>query len=223
MKNAGAEIASRIKQLRKNLGLTQPELAKTCGVSQVAVSHWERSTAVPTAQILLVLARLDSDHREWWLARAGMRPEDLEARGGEAGPSFRSVPLLKDAVAAGTPRAIDETQILNRLPIPSDWLPPGGHIVAVRVDGDSMSPIIEAGYVVLIDTSQRDPKKLVKEMVAAREEDGVTIKWLRKDGPHYLLVPQHTSPRNPVRVLSPEGDFGIVGKVLKWIGQPPKK
>jgi hypothetical protein len=51
---------------------------------------------------------------------------------------------------------------------------------------------------VLIDLTQKDPKRLVNDMVAARDaEGGVTIKWLRKIGNYYMLVPQHTSAAPP--------------------------
>jgi SOS-response transcriptional repressor LexA len=73
---------------------------------------------------------------------------------------------------------------------------------------------------VIIDAAQHDPKKLVGQMVAAREGDGVTIKWLRKDKNDYLLVPQHVSPKFPVRIMRDEDDWSVVGVVVKWIGYP---
>jgi SOS-response transcriptional repressor LexA len=87
--------------------------------------------------------------------------------------------------------------------------------------GDSMSPILEDGYVVAIDTADRDPKKLLNAMVAARDpEGGVTIKWLRKVGDDVMLIAQHTSPRyNPI-FLNREPGWAIIGKVLFWIGKP---
>jgi SOS-response transcriptional repressor LexA len=59
-----------------------------------------------------------------------------------------------------------------------------------------------------------------KRMVAAREGDGGTIKWLLRDGDTWLLVPQHVTPRHQVRMVRPEIDFSIMGEVIKWIGQP---
>lgn len=85
-----------------------------------------------------------------------------------------------------------------------------------------MSPILEPGYIVLVDTGDRDPRRLVNQMVAARADDGVTIKWLRKEKETYILLPNHTSLRHPVRIISPGSDsVSIVGRVVKWIGEPP--
>lgn len=107
------------------------------------------------------------------------------------------------------------------LPLPRSWFRRTGELIALRITGDSMAPIIQDGYIVIIDTSKRQAKQLVEKMVAAREDDGVTIKWLRRDGDTFLLVPQHVSPRHPVRIVQPFGDFSIVGEVVKWIGEPP--
>ena len=40
-------IADNIKQLRKRFGLTQAQLSEVAGVSDKAVSTWEKGTAVP--------------------------------------------------------------------------------------------------------------------------------------------------------------------------------
>ena len=139
---------------------------------------------------------------------------------------YRRVPLLKDAAAAGTPRAIDEKEIETYLTLPEQWIGRKSSITAIRVVGDSMLPILDDGYIALVDTSVRDPKRLVNQMVAARADDGVTIKWLRREKGHgsdmYLLVPQNTSQRHPVRVITEGSEsVSIVGIVVKWIGEPP--
>ena len=115
---------------------------------------------------------------------------------------------------------IAEQDIDMELPFASKLMPHGGKLRAFRVSGDSMAPIVNDGYIVVVDVAQQDPKRLTEHMVAAREGDGVTIKWLRKDKDVYLLVPQHVSPRIPVRIMRQEDDWGIVGVVLKWIGYP---
>jgi SOS-response transcriptional repressor LexA len=134
----------------------------------------------------------------------------------------RQVPVLRDAAAAGTPRAIDEGEIEYTLTFPPSLLPRGGKLFGVKIEGDSMSPFLETGYVVLIDVASRSPERLAGRMVAAREGDGLTIKWLRKQGDGvYLLVPQNTSLRHQIHIMHADGDWSIVGEVVKWIGEPP--
>ena len=166
----------------------------------------------------------DGDLRDYFVQESGFvellmnfgKPKQQE----RAEPSIREIPLLKDAVAAGTPRATDENEIEQNLAFPRSWFRSPGELFALKIVGDSMAPVIGDGYIVVVDVSKRDPRKLIEHMVAAREGNGITIKWLRRDGDTFLLVPQHVTPRHQVRVMRAEGDFSIVGEVIKWIGQP---
>ncbi len=84
-----------------------------------------------------------------------------------------------------------------------------------------MAPILLDGHIVIINVASRNPAQLVWRMVAARNAEGVTIKWLRLNSGVYSLVPQHTAPEFEIAYLRPLGDFEIVGEVVKWIGEPP--
>ncbi|HEX7289473.1 MAG TPA: S24 family peptidase [Candidatus Angelobacter sp.] len=137
------------------------------------------------------------------------------------------IPLLKDAAAAGTPRQMQEGEFDEILPLPASLCPHPDKIICFRIAGDSMSPILEEGYIVAVDTAQQDHAHLHGQMVAARDpEGGVTVKWLRRVGRDWMLVPQHTSKRHQPVILTREGSedgeasWQIVGKVLWWIGMP---
>ena len=150
------------------------------------------------------------------------RGADLVAGGylDQKSGSVRHIPLLRDAAAAGTPRAVDEDDIEELIAMPKKWVGGRGELYMIRIEGDSMSPILESGYIAIIDVSQRDPQLLERHMVLARVGDGVTVKWLRKNGDTYLLVPQHVSQRHEVQVVRP-GETELLGAVVKWIGEPP--
>lgn len=47
-----------IRAVRATLGLSQERFAAVLGVSQRAVSHWERGTRTPTIRALVKLSRL---------------------------------------------------------------------------------------------------------------------------------------------------------------------
>lgn len=218
-----AAIAARIRELRKSLGKNQGEFGRMLGVSQSAVSNWEIGTDVPAPRILAALAEMTADIalRSELLDRAGFK--EVKAAVPQQREDLRSIPLLSDPAAAGTNRVIDEREIEKHLLLPREWFHRGGELFALKIKGDSMAPIIDDGYIVIVDTGQRDPKKLLNRMVAARDGDGVTIKWLRRDVGVYLLLPQNISPRHQVRVLSSDAGHGIVGEVVKWIGEPSRK
>lgn len=203
--------------------MNQKLFAAEFGVTQGAISNWEKGVDRPNPRSLAKLASMTANDelREFFENEAGIRSVSIATQAQTSdGNNVVSVRLLRDAVAAGTPRALDESIIEDVFMLPRRWFPSAGEIYAVKVSGDSMVPTIYPGYVVFIDTSRRDPKRLVGQMVAAREGDGVTIKWLRKDKDAYLLVPQHVSPRIPIRIMRAEDDWAIVGVVVKWIGYP---
>ena len=86
-----------------------------------------------------------------------------------------------------------------------------------------MSPLLEEGYVAIVNVARTEIGGLVDRMVLARDEEGgVTVKWLRKQGTLYLLVPQNTSPRHPIRVLQSKNDGAILGEIVRWVGEPPQ-
>ena len=213
-------IGGAVKELRKALGYSQLQLAQALDVSQGNIAKWETGKLKPPGKALAILARLAPEEQSgWWLQQAGVKLEHYSAEQSET----RSVPVLKDAAAAGTPRVVDENEIDYRLKLPRQMLPKGGNLVGIRVEGDSMSPILESGYIAIVDVAQHTMGKLVNQMVAAREGDGVTLKWLRQQEDLFLLVPQNTSSRHPVRVLKAEDDWSIIGAVVTWVGFPSKQ
>ena len=50
-------IGNKIKELRKQRGVTQEQLAESMGISFQAVSKWENNIAFPDITLLPVLAR----------------------------------------------------------------------------------------------------------------------------------------------------------------------
>jgi transcriptional regulator with XRE-family HTH domain len=218
--------AERLKELRTRIGFTQKELAAAIGVTQSAIAQWEKGSSKLSPMACVAVGRLAGEEKDWWFNLAGPRLAEIERsveNQKQVPNNFVSVPLLKDSAAAGSGRFIEEKDVEDLLLLPSSWVPHPAGTKCIKIDGNSMSPILEDGYVVAIDTTQRDLKKLVNEMVAARDpEGGVTVKWLRH-AKHYLLVAQHTSVDYNPQILNEDSGWEIIGKVLWWIGKPPKR
>ena len=125
------------------------------------------------------------------------------------------IPLLRDAAAAGSPREISEADMEGYALIQYAWCPNPADFTCVRIRGDSMSPILHDGALVAIDHSQRDPLALHQKMVAARLDDGITIKWLdRQPDGTLLLVPENKN--HPPIPLPRTRTNPIVGLVSWW-------
>ena len=50
-------FAKRLKELRKEKGITQDKLAEETGLSQGALTHWENGLRSPAAYAVVILAK----------------------------------------------------------------------------------------------------------------------------------------------------------------------
>lgn len=65
------DTGERIKQARKELGLTQQEFGKLAGVSKAAVSQWENGSTKPERDALMGLRRQRGISPEWIISGKG--------------------------------------------------------------------------------------------------------------------------------------------------------
>jgi SOS-response transcriptional repressor LexA len=239
--------AERISTARKKACMNQTEFAAALGVTQSNVSKWERGEYRPAPDALVKIAGIaqGTDKFFFWeeaglpseyftgTAEKTMPTELVRATKTVIAESFTPVsdranktadaalvPLLSGTAAAGNPRAIDARDVEEYLPFPRKMLPKAGTIVAVRVKGESMAPLVNDGDTVFIDLTARNPKDLVGKMVVAHNSEGVTVKFLRRDHNDFLLVPYNVSLRHEVMILRQKEGWGIVGTVVFWIGTP---
>ena len=71
MERMDLELAQRLKYVREHLGLSQKELAQALGVSQKAVSYWERGERSMPAIILRRLKESLGVNPDWLLTGEG--------------------------------------------------------------------------------------------------------------------------------------------------------
>jgi SOS-response transcriptional repressor LexA/DNA-binding XRE family transcriptional regulator len=136
-----------------------------------------------------------------------------------------AVPLLPVQAAArgetGDPGVnLDQVSAEEMVAAPSSWCPNPTETTCLTVKGTSMSPLIENGDIVAVDSSQTDPAQLSGKIVVAwHREQGLSVA-------HFLLVQgvQMLNSENrgyqPL-VLEKDRNWRIVGKVLWWIRQAP--
>ena len=124
------------------------------------------------------------------------------------------LPLLKDEVAAGRPRLVEEKDVQDFIVVPRAWIKHPEMTTLLTVRGDSMEPILKDGYVVAVDASVTEPKKLQHKMVVAYIDEGVTIKYLGRSGQQWVLAPENKAYSQ--QTLGP--DDRIIGLVVWWYG-----
>lgn len=65
-------MAARIKERRKQLGLSQVDLAHLVNISQTQISKYELGQNLPTADILVTLARVLQTSIDWLVGESGV-------------------------------------------------------------------------------------------------------------------------------------------------------
>ena len=214
-------LGASIRRVRSSKGMNQGDFGKLFGVSQGAISNWEMGVDVPTFKYLQQLYGMTSDqalldYLEQELSAATGVQSAVAATSPKA--NLRRVPVLRHPAAIGTMAATQSEEIREVLDLPTRWFSPTGEFFALNESGDSMSPIVEDGALIVVDTSKRTLKDLLHRMVAVRVTDGIATYWLREDNGIFLLSPKTISQRQPIRVLRKEGRFSLVGEVVLVIG-----
>lgn len=134
----------------------------------------------------------------------------------EALEQYRTVPLMRDAAAAGHGRVVEE-QVEGWAVIHASVVPDGHEVRAVRVEGDSMTPLLPSGTIVAVDFDMMDPREADGRVVAARRDEDVVIKWWRLRDDHISLESQNPA-YPPIYLTGEEADRALLGRVV-WAWQ----
>jgi len=130
---------------------------------------------------------------------------------------FCAIPLLADAAGAAAAMAIDETEIDDYVMIYKRWCPRPWATTAIRVEGDSMEPILRAGSIVAVDAGVRGIGEVAGKVVAIRDpdEEGVTIRRVIVRENKVVFQPENRAyPGLEMAAEEVEERGIIVGKVI---------
>jgi SOS-response transcriptional repressor LexA len=109
-----------------------------------------------------------------------------------------------------------DAEISEMIAAPVLWCPNPATTSCLRVRGSSMSPTIEDGDVVVVDSAQNDPKELDGKIVVAwHKGTGLTLsRFLMMKG--VQLLESENRDYSPISMAG-DRNWRIVGKVLWWI------
>lgn len=128
---------NRLKELRKEKGLTQVELAKQIGIGQSGYSDWERG-----------ITKIDSESLTKLSALFSVSVGYLLGKDDDAQENFRRIPVL-GSVPAGIP--IDAVEdIVDWEDLPESMFSGDKEYFALEVKGDSMWPDYLPGDIVIV-------------------------------------------------------------------------
>lgn len=213
-----ATIGDRLRQERKDRGLTQEAVAALAGISKQGVSAIERGeTGEPEAATLEPICRAWGLSLRWLLTGKGAK----DAAEPESEADWKDVLGWKQGVALGDGAALDEYALAHKLKFRASSLRRKGlfpkNLAVYYGSGDSMEPRIRDGDAVLFDMSDT---RLKDDGVFVVEYRGdLYAKRMQKIGDGWFMTSDNRDDpkwRKPIPVTLGDG-FKPIGRV-RWIG-----
>lgn len=213
------QIAKKIKEYRKFKNWSIEEMAERVALSPQVLEIYETGKCTLSTDILQDLCKKLSVSPLEWLIEDGKRalPElkIYQAPNTRAQPhinneDYVSIPLTDSAIAAGQP-IIPGENIEDYVLLHIRTAKKRDNLVATRVDGDSMEPMLHSGDIVVID---RNDKNIVRNKIfAIFHDNGMTAKYLERK--KHLLILRPLNPTAEVQIIDlNENADPIVGRVI---------
>lgn len=204
-KRAEETVGERIRRRRKELNLTQIDLAAASGVNQGYLSAIEQGKANPRKRTVDALA-VALDMPQGVILGGGRdhdNPQPVESR---------EVPLF-GTIPAGAPAESQEQ--LEMFPVlRHQWSP---EVYCLRLSFDSMEPTLKPGDIVLVHYRPGVEAEHVQGRICACLVDGqptlkrVTVEWRGEDR---MIILRGDNPRTAPMLLDASREFSIQGVVV---------
>ena len=201
-------IGEKIKFLRQQKNITQVQLAKDLNLSQQAISHYETGRAIPSIDVLKVLADYFGVTVDYFLSD---KPRQTEVEFIDV--KFKTVPLYSAPVSAGNGVFPDEVYIVGEVKAISDNVD-----YAVKVVGDSMEPVAPEGSILFV---KKQEFAFNGDMIVCTYDGWVYVKWYIKKDDKIMLLSENQN-YSPI-IVEADDRFIIHGVVKDIMIQSPKK
>lgn len=208
------KIADRFKQRRHELGLSQQELADRAGVAQQTIAKIESGNTDNPRRITALADALQTTER-WLISGSGEKTREAEPGTDILVPvySFRAGMggggVNLDDGPTGVFPLPERYALKNRLDAAA--------LISFEAEGDSMSPTLESGDQVMVDTRDKNPAR--GGIFAIFDSNTLVIKRIEKipatDPVRLRLISENPMHGNYDVVAD---DTNIVGRVV-WYGR----
>lgn len=216
-----AVLADRVGQVIERLG-SIAQAARITGLPVNTVSRMKAGENEPQALALAIFAEKTGVSLEWLI---GLRDDDTPT----SPARIVEVPGLDVRAAAGAGHFNHVANQVESFPFPRAFIERLGgspsRTECLRCTGDSMSPTIEPGALLLVDRSQsivREPKKTragaKDEIFVFIQGDDLRVKKLRRLSKDFLALISDNISMYPPEILDRDeaARVKIIGKVIWW-------
>lgn len=176
---------NKIKELRKEKGLTLDKLSQITNIAPNTLNQYELGKREPSFEIVKLLADTFNVSIDYMLGRTEENKQEKK--------SSTKIPVL-GTIPAGIPiEAVEEVVDYEEI---SEDMATRGEFFALKVKGDSMSPLINDGDVVII--KKQDDAESGKICVVMINGFDATLKEIKKEENGLWVL-----PKNPYSDFSP--------------------
>ena len=186
-------LASNVKRLRTDAGMTQAELAKLIGVTRASVTQWETGWSQPRMGALEKLAKTFGVSISELIGEGAAKPSS----------SMVDVPLF-GRIAAGMPIEMDAVEDTQPVPVKVHERHPDAFLL--RVEGESMNRVLPNGCFALVDPCDEVERDGAAYALCVNGYDA-TIKRVRRLANGFELAPDSIDPTFKPKVY----DYGVDG------------
>ena len=205
-------FAERLTALAKQKGGTAA-LAQSAGISKRTLEKWLAGETQPKADALKKIASSTSVDLNWLVTGEGT------PTGGRS-DEFVPVPLLDVRAAAGAGAWNERDVVKEIIPLTRAMLrqlgAPAGNLHLIEAIGESMSPLIEHGDLLLVDANDR----LVERggVFVLRSDQGLQVKRIRPrpEGKISVTSENPLYAREDKKDIAPD-DIDVIGRVLAFM------
>ncbi|MCW2454652.1 UNVERIFIED_ORG: SOS-response transcriptional repressor LexA [Rahnella aquatilis] len=208
-------VGSRIKFRRRQLKMTQKDVAEYVGVSASAVTQWENDATVPSSESLLKLSTVLQSSPDWLLKGQGEIDAPSRVNTGRS----KSVPLISWVQAGAWTDVVTEKLTASN----TEWIETTARVsdnsFALKVKGASMTSSgalsIPEGSIVIVDPEVGFVDEANGRIVVVQVDGSsqATIKKLEIDGPNQYLMPLNPDFK-PILVDSSCKLVGVVKQII---------
>jgi repressor LexA len=216
MTSTRTTIGDRLREARTNRHLDQISLAEKIGVVTRTLQRWEKGEQVPDGVALTKIAKATGVQPTWLLTGDGemypapSRPRNVFPLNATTKRKVGLVDLpLVSAVPAGKVATMFHPDYVDTYVTVDDVKDP--QAFALKVRGNSMSPRIEDGDIVIVSPNQEVHSGDICVIRVTGED---TLKKVKLEGAYMHLIPLNPE-FEPVTVKRKDVDF--VWKVVKLI------
>ena len=199
-------ISGKLKAKRKELKLSQEELARIIGVDQKTISHWENGINEPQLNKLRIFCDNFKVPMSYFTGEISKQIADV-----------MYIDYYSDIFASCGPGGLVASENKETLAIPTELLPTklkrDKNYTIIKTRGDSMAPEIQDGDLLLIEHYTGE-QIIDNSVYLFMYENEIFVKRLSKNINEMIITSDNKNYRQIVLQNEELENFHIIGKVF---------